>query len=177
MLRKATLVAFAFAGLLLPRAAAAQAGDPLIASAKQQSDLIKGNILKSAEKMPEEHYSFKPTPEVRSYGQLLGHIANASFMICSRAAGTPSPSKTDIEKTVTAKADLIKALNEAFTYCDGVYAKMTPQAATETVKFFTGMTPKLGVLTFNTAHNFEHYGNIVTYLRMKNIVPPSSEGQ
>jgi uncharacterized damage-inducible protein DinB len=149
--------------------------DPLTAAAKRQSDIIKGFVLKAAEKMPEDQYSFKPTPEVRNFGAIVGHIANANHMICSRAAGTENPSKEDIEKTKTAKADLVKALTESFAYCDEVFGKMNDKAGAEAVKFFTGETPKLAVLNFNTMHNFEHYGNLVTYLRMKNIVPPSSE--
>jgi uncharacterized damage-inducible protein DinB len=162
--------------VLLPQAAGAQA-KAYVTAAKAQSDLVKGNIVKAAEKMPEEHYAFKPVPEVRSYGQLLGHIADASFMICSRAAGTDNPSKTSTEKTATTKAALAKALNEAFAYCDGVFAKLDDTSGAEMIKFFTGPQPKLSALSFNTAHNFEHYGNLVTYLRMKGIVPPSSEGQ
>jgi hypothetical protein len=95
---------------------------------------IKGNILKSAEKLSEADYSFKPPgimPEVRTYGQFIGHIANANYLLCSRAKGEPSPSKVDIEKTVTARADLIKALNESFAYCDTVYSTLTDMSAVE----------------------------------------------
>lgn len=162
---------------LLAAPGAAQDANPLTASTKGTFDSVKANIVKSAEKMPEEQYGFQPTPEVRTFGQLLGHIANANYMICARAAGEKSPSTDNIEKTKTSKADLIAALNASFAYCDGVWAKTTDASGIEMVEFFSRKQPRLAVLTFNTAHDFEHYGNVVTYLRMKGIVPPSSEGR
>jgi uncharacterized damage-inducible protein DinB len=165
--------------LALPLTAAAQdaPADPMTAAARQQFTMAKNYIVKSAEKVPEDQFGFQPTPEVRSFGALLGHIANANYMICSRAAGEKSPSQENLEKTKTSKADLVKALNDAFAYCDGVFAKMTDKAGTEAIDFFGGKQPRLSVLIFNTAHNFEHYGNLITYMRLKGIVPPSSEGR
>lgn len=165
----------------LPALAAAQAPaaadpNPITSAAKSQFGMVKGYITRSAEKVPEDTYSFKPTPEVRSFGQLIGHIANANFMICSRALGEKSPSADDVEKTKTSKADLQKALADSFAYCDGVFAKMDDKAAVEIVDFFRAKQPKIAVLNFNTAHDFEHYGNLITYMRLKGIVPPSSEG-
>ena len=83
--------------------------------------------------------------------------------------------ESPIEKGTTTKADLQKALAAAFAYCDKVYAAVGDNTATAMVKGFWGEMPKLSVLDFNTAHDFEHYGNIVTYMRLKDIVPPSSE--
>jgi hypothetical protein len=83
--------------------------------------------------------------------------------------------KPGIEKSKTSKADLVKALNDAFAYCDKAYDGMTDAKAVETVKFFGGDRAKLTVLSFNNAHNDEHYGNLVTYMRIKGLVPPSSE--
>lgn len=157
--------------------AQAQDANPMTAATKAQHDLIKGNIVKAAAKMPEADYAFAPTPEVRSLGRLIGHIANANYMICSAAAGEKSPSTSNIEQTATTKADLTKALDGAFAYCDGVYAKLTDAAGMTKVKYFLGEQPKLAVLAFNNAHNMEHYGNLVTYMRIKGVVPPSSEGQ
>ena len=165
---------------LLPLLAASTAGaqtDAMAVALKGTHDMIKGNIIKSAEKMPEEQYSFQPTPEVRTYGRLLGHIANANYMICSRAAGEKSPATEDVEKTRSSKTDLLAAVKASFEYCDGVYAKMTPEKSVEMIDFFGGKQPRLAVMAFNNGHNFEHYGNIVTYLRIKGIVPPSSEGR
>jgi uncharacterized damage-inducible protein DinB len=170
-----SLCVAAWPAVALAQLASGDDANPITAAAKTQAGIIKGFVVKAAEKMPEDQYSFKPTPEVRSFGAILGHIANANYMICSRAASAESPSKDDIEKTVTAKADLVKALNESFAYCEGVLAKLDDKSGTEKVKFFFGDQPKIAVMWFGTAHNYEHYGNLVTYLRLKGLVPPSSE--
>lgn len=159
---------------LIGGCAAASAQNPMAEGQKFLHDMAKNNILRSAEKMPEENYSFKPVPEVRSFGQLLGHIADAQYLFCAPVLGKPNPAP-GIEKTKTSKADLIAALKEAFAYCDSAYAGLTDAQLAEKVKFFGREQTKATVLSFNTAHNNEHYGNIVTYLRMKGIVPPSSE--
>jgi len=135
---------------------------------------LKDVLLRSAEKMPAENYSFKPTDAVRSFGQVLGHVADSQYYFCSTALGEKDPDPK-IEQTKTSKADLIGALKGAFAYCDKAYDGMTDAAATQTVKLFGGDKPKPVVLTINNMHTVEHYGNIITYLRLKNIVPPTSE--
>lgn len=164
--------------LVVGTAAMASAQDnPMVAAIKAQQAMIKGNLVKTAAKVPEADYAFKPTPEVRSFGELVGHVANANYMICATAIGEKNPSTANIEKTVTGKAGLEKALGEAFAYCEAAIGKLTAASVNEEVKFFTGPTPRLGVFAFNNAHNMEHYGNLVTYMRLKGIVPPSSEGR
>jgi len=150
--------------------------DPLSAGNKVIYNIVKNNVTKAAEKMPEDNYAFKPTPEVRSFGQLVGHVADAQYSFCSAALGEKNPA-LGIEKSKTTKADLVQALNAAFAYCDKAYDGMTDAHAAETVKFFGGEHAKLTVLSFNNAHNDEHYGNMVTYMRIKGLVPPSSEGR
>lgn len=135
---------------------------------------VKGILLRSAEKMPEENYNFKPTDSVRSYGQIIGHVADAQYLFCSLALGEQNPAP-NVEKTKSSKADLIAALKDAFSYCDGAYDGMTDASATQMVQLFGGDAPKLGVLNVNNMHAVEHYGNLVTYMRLKNIVPPTSE--
>jgi len=164
--------------LLTAQTANAQNANPLSAGAKRTYDIIKGYVTRAAEKMPEEHYAFKPTPDVRSFGQLVGHVADANYGFCSAAAGEKPPAggfESPIEKGQTSKADLQKALADSFAYCDKAHAGMTDAAGAATIKFFGGEMAKLSVLEFNTHHDFEHYGNMVTYMRLKNIVPPSSE--
>lgn len=162
--------------ILLASSPALAQENPLTTAAKQTLQLIKNNVVKSAEQMSEENYAFKPTPEVRTFGQLIGHIANANFMICSRATDAENPSKEDVEETKTAKADLQKALADSFAFCETQFDALTDARAAEMVDFFGGMKQtRLGVLQFNTAHDFEHYGNIVTYMRLKGMVPPSSQ--
>ncbi len=131
-------------------------------------------LLASAEKMPEANYSYKPTDSVRSYGQIVGHVADAQYMFCSIALGEKNPD-LKIEQNKTSKADLIAALKSAVDYCGKAYDGMTDASGAQMVKLFGGDTPKLDVLTVNNMHNMEHYGNMVTYMRMKNIVPPTSE--
>jgi uncharacterized damage-inducible protein DinB len=139
-------------------------------------------IARTAEKMPEEFYGLRPgaQPEVRTFGQLIGHLANFNFRWCSDAKGEKNPmEKTDFEK-VTAKPDLIKALNSALTYCDGAYAMLTDANSMDLVQGTRDDGTKVPVLRIsrlisNLAHNNEHYGNLVTYMRIKSIVPPSSE--
>ncbi|MEO8188833.1 MAG: DinB family protein [Acidobacteriota bacterium] len=135
---------------------------------------LKTFVLKSADRMGEENYSFKPTEAIRSYGQVLGHIADAQYGFCSIALGEKNPA-LKIEQTKSSKADLTAALKDAFSYCDRAYDGMTDATGAQTVKMFGTDAPRLGVLIVNTAHTTEHYGNLVTYMRLKNIVPPSSD--
>jgi uncharacterized damage-inducible protein DinB len=157
---------------VLAFASPAAAQNQSVNSVKPLYDMAKGWIIASAEKVPEEHYSFKPTPEVRSFGQILGHVANASYMFCSGATGGSNPSSGDAEE-LTSKAELVAAVKAAFAYCDEAYA-MTDARAMESVTFFQQTNTRLWVLAFNVSHDFEHYGNLVTYMRLKGIVPPSS---
>ena len=162
--------------LMLPAGAGAQTtANPLTQNAKIQFGALSGFVVRSAEKVPEDLYSFRATPEVRSMGELFGHVADALFSMCSTAAGSKPP-RTGIEKSVKTKAELVGALKEGVSYCNSVYDAMTDQrGSTETVPFYFGPTPRLSVLYFVVTHTYEHYGNLVTYMRLKNIVPPSSE--
>lgn len=150
--------------------------NPITTSEKGLYSFISGTVVRAAEKMPEENYSFKPTPEVRSFGQLVGHVADANYMFCAQAQGLPNPAK-NIEKTKTSKADLVAALKDAVAYCNQTYDGMNDTNGSEIVKFFSFHLAKLTLLSLNTAHTDEHYGNMVTYLRLKGIVPPTSESQ
>lgn len=176
---KSARIALLIALVLLTTAALAQSAktpdnNPLSTFNKIAYGQTKNNLLRSAEKMPEENFNFKPTDSVRSFGQIIGHVADAQYLFCSVALGEKNPDPK-IEQSKTSKADLIAALKDAFAYCDKAYDGMTDASAIQLVKFFGGDRPKLGVLMVNNMHNMEHYGNIVVYLRLKNIVPPSSE--
>src|SRR5579863_10228189 len=155
---------------------AVTAENPLTSWNKIAYARLKNILSRSAEKMPEENYSFKPVDTVRSYGQIIGHLADGQYLFCAVASGEKNPD-LKIEKTKTSKADLIAALKEGFAYCDKVYDSMTDTAATQTAKFFGNDIPKYAVLSLNVGHNMEHYGNLVTYMRIKGIVPPTSEQQ
>lgn len=150
--------------------------NPITLSERGIYSFISSAVVRAAEKMPEENYSFKPTPEVRSFGQLVGHVADANYMFCSQAAGQPNPGK-NIEKTKTSKADLVAAVKDAVAYCNKTFDAMTDAKGSEMTKLFNFNLAKITLLSLNTAHTDEHYGNMVTYLRIKGIVPPTSESQ
>ena len=133
-------------------------------------------MLRSAAKIPDDLWSFQPTPDVRTVGQLFAHIADGQYEFCGVAAEGHSVSK-NIEGTLKTKAEITAALNDAFAYCDAAYAKLTDANAAELAPFMGTRITKLGAMDFNTAHTMEHYGNLVTYMRIKGIVPPSSESQ
>src|SRR5437899_8162074 len=135
---------------------------------------LKTILVSSAEKMPEENYNFKPTDAVRSYGQIIGHLADAQYTFCSTALGENNPG-LKIEQAKTTKPELVAALKDALAYCDKAYDGMTDASGAQMVKMIGMDMPKLGVLNFNNMHAMEHYGNLVTYMRLKNIVPPTSE--
>ena len=152
----------------------------LAATAKAMQATIRRDIAEAAATMPAEDFDFKPTPEVRSFAQLVGHVVNANFLFCSQAKGAAMPTTTNFER-VAERAALIKGLSDALAYCDAVYESTTDSDFNQVVTLngFPGMNPKTttsrgAVLMFNTTHNNEHYGNIVVYLRLKGKVPPST---
>ena len=167
-------------GTILVVTCAAFAQTPDLKSASGYPKMVQKQVTawieRAAEKMPEEEYAFKPDPAVRSFGQVLGHIADADYLFCSSALGESNPAP-GIEKTKTTKAELKSALHDAFAYCSRAYDTLTDASANETVKAFGQERNKLGVLWFNASHNLEHYGNLVVYMRSKGIVPPSSESK
>ena len=159
--------------LAAPSLALAQNPNPLTANAKVQFGALSGFVVRSAEKVPEGLYNFRPTAEVRTFSELFGHVADAMFSMCATAAGTKPP-RTGIEK-MTGKPVLVAALKEGVAYCNTVYDGMTDQKGLEAVPFYFGPTPRLSVMYFVVTHTYEHYGNLVTYMRLNKIVPPSSE--
>ena len=168
-IRRAALAAL-FA-LALPVTASAQER-PLSDHTRWMYAGVKAILLRSAEKMPEEHYGFRPTAGVRTFGEIIGHVTEWQYRYCAPVLGEQNPFVAD--KTKTSKAERIAALQTALAYCDRVYDGLTDASGVEMVKLGMPM-PRLGVLNINNIHSTEHYGNLVTYLRMKDIVPPSSE--
>jgi uncharacterized damage-inducible protein DinB len=150
--------------------------DATIASVKGVHETVKGYITKAAAQVPEAMYKYQPTKDVRTMGQLFGHIANASRMICGTASGVTPAATGDAEKLAT-KAEIEKALASAFSECDQAFSKITAATANEGITLFGQSHTRVGGMAFNNAHNFEHYGNVVTYMRMNNLVPPSSGGK
>jgi uncharacterized damage-inducible protein DinB len=154
--------------------ACAQTADLMSKGAKGVFASVKSNVLKAAEAVPEGDYSYKPTEKVRTFGELIGHIADGQYEFCSVALGDTSE-HASVEKSKKTKGELIEGLKTAFAYCDKAYDGMTDAHAADEVEFFNRKLAKVNVLDFNTAHTDEHYGNIVTYMRMRGLVPPSSK--
>jgi uncharacterized damage-inducible protein DinB len=165
--------------LLLPAIARAQApaAPPDLTSMsgglKSLYRSIRLNLIEAAELMPEEHYNFAPAGDVRTYGQLVGHVANTQYNFCTPARDVPNPNKVNLE-TLKTKAELVAALKAAIEFCDPAYETLTDASMAAAAKFGQAAITKGYSLTFNVAHDNEHYGNMVTYLRLKGLVPPST---
>ncbi|HUA22394.1 MAG TPA: DinB family protein [Bryobacteraceae bacterium] len=154
-------------------AVALHAQNPFSADTKNTYEGTKKTVLAAADEMAEADYSFKASPPERTYGAIVGHIADVQLALCGMAKGEQKMG--DAEKTKTSKADLVAALKASFDYCDGVYNSMTDAEGAQTVKMFGRDRAKLGVLNFNIIHDTEMYGQMVVYLRLKGLVPPSSQ--
>jgi uncharacterized damage-inducible protein DinB len=148
---------------------------PLISSSHDLFTQISQLVLRSADKVPENLWSYRATPEVRTIAQLFAHIADASNHICALATGGKRLD-TSIEQTAKTKADIVTALKREFAGCEADYAKMTPAQAIEVVDIGGGVKrTRIQEMDYEVAHTWEHYGNLVTYMRLNKIVPPSSE--
>jgi uncharacterized damage-inducible protein DinB len=137
---------------------------------------IRLNLIEAAELMPEADYGFAPAPDVRTFGALVGHVANTQYNFCTPARGVANPSRVNHE-TLKTKAELVAALRASLEFCDAAYDALTDAMMTETASWGPTTITKGYALTFNVAHDNEHYGNMVTYLRLKGLVPPSTARQ
>ena len=169
---KLTLVAAIAMVLAVPLSLSAQ--NPLVQSLKSVFDITKTNIMATAEILDDEMYTFRPTDEVRSAGEILAHIADGQFEFCGSAAGEANAGPENFEETRTHKAEIIEALEQGFAYCERIFARTSDAGADDAADFFGAPNTVGGMLAFNSVHNYEHYGNLVTYMRINGIVPPSS---
>jgi uncharacterized damage-inducible protein DinB len=154
--------------------AAAATANPGAAGIGGVYGFVGSTLVRAAEKMPEESYSFKPSPDVRSFGQLVAHVVDAQSFICKTAMGDTAAYSDETEKGKTSKADLVAALKASNAACQGVF-KQTDADLAKPVKMFGMSMNRFGAATIVVGHAYEHYGNMVTYMRMKGLVPPSSE--
>jgi uncharacterized damage-inducible protein DinB len=168
-------------GLASSAAASAQApgaaGQPVSSALRKSWDDAKKNIKESVDVMPEANYSFKPVETVRSFGEILAHVAGANYVICAAAKAEKSPHPEDhFEKTARTRAAIKEALDASIAYCDSSFNTMTDQQLAMTIEmpFGMGKGTRASALLMNVGHVNEHYGNLVTYFRIKGIVPPSS---
>ena len=167
------------------RAILAAAAVPIIASSAAAQSLsataeartlwksVIGNLNQAADELPESLYAYRPTPDVRTTGELFAHIAGSQKMYCALALGEKAPDEGDIEKTTKTKAAIVAALKESNAYCERAYAQ-TDDMVKGPVDIFGQQHPRYYALIANASHDGEHYGNIVTYMRLNKLVPPSS---
>ena len=149
--------------------------NPLSADVRKDYQGIRDYFIRAAEKMPEAEYGFKPSPDVRTFGQQVAHVADDQYNLCAPAKDeTRKEAYRSIESTLSTKADLVAALKKAFAYCDGAYDALTDASGSQFVGTGNRKT-RFEMLNWNLWHTWEHYGNVVVYLRMKGIVPPTSE--
>ncbi len=175
-MRCSSIVAIFTMTLLASGSAVAQSADPISQAVKNGWQGAKRNIVDSAKLMPEDGYAFRPVDTVRTFGQILAHVAGANYELCAAAKGEKSPFTEDhFEKTAKTKAEIQKALDDSFAYCDAVYNSLTDAKAAEPIG--PRKVARVGTLVGNTGHLQEHYGNLVTYFRVKGMVPPSSARQ
>ena len=137
---------------------------------------LKGNLTQAAEKMPEANYGFKPAsdPDLRTYGQWIGHQADNQFTNCAIIRGVPNPSPAQSNEKKATKAELVKALAAAFAFCDSAISGLTDQSALQMVKQGEGEAARGAVASALLSHGLESYGIVVVYLRAQGIAPPNA---
>jgi hypothetical protein len=164
--------------LVLSAAPVFAQGNPTSDAVRKAWASAKLNIGESAEQMPEANYGFKPVDSVRTFGEILAHVAGANYLFCATAVGEKAPHAEDeFEKTAKTKADIVKALSDSVAYCDAKYSALTDASGAKMIDmpYNMGKTAAVYPLILNSSHNAEHYGNLVTYFRIKGMVPPSSK--
>lgn len=152
-----------------------------VSTAKGVFMVPAGFVRRALEQTPDSLLSFKPTPEVRSLGELFAHVADGEHLFCSLALGEPMMDggvekafKTSTGAAAEKKAAIQEGLRAAMGHCDKAYAQQDA-GVQGMVNFFGNNVSRMFTLQMNGAHDYEHYGNIVTYLRLKGITPPSSQ--
>ena len=170
----AGLVMFAVCAAAQAPAAGQKVG--LATSMQNAYATLKGNLTQAAEKMPEANYGFKPAPDpdLRTYGQWIGHQTDNQFTNCAILKGVPSPSPAQSNEKKTAKAELVRALADAFAFCDGALSSLTDQNALQMIKQGDGETARGGVASALLSHGLESYGIVVVYMRAKGVAPPAA---
>jgi len=146
--------------------------NPLVTEAKGSYTNVKNNILKAAEKMPEENYGFAPTKEERPFIQVVAHVADSNTRSCALVKGEQKTPDAESKKT---KADLLTSLKASFDLCDAAFDSVTDTTAVERITAGRGQRSRLSILWGNTGHDMEQYAIMAGYLRQKGLVPPSSE--
>ncbi len=147
---------------------------PVIEALQDGNGYVQNMVINAAKEMSEDDYSFRPTPEVRNFGELLTHIAGSNYFFCSAAMGKDSP-VGNVEKNVTKREEILDVLSASFDYCNEIYETADIGMDTQLVEFMGKQRSPLTVLTFRNNHTLQHYGNVITYMRLRGKVPPSSQ--
>jgi uncharacterized damage-inducible protein DinB len=180
-----TAVALLVFLVCVPRQAKAQTSDgnyldlltsSAVVTIKGMHATVARDLTEAAALMTVDEYAFRPTPEMRTFAELVGHLANANVFFCAQARGDKPPTTINYEK-VPDRDSLMRGLSDALAYCDTAVAGTTDANLSSMVKLIgpgDHQTARGALLMFNTTHNNEHYGNMVVYLRLKGHVPPSS---
>ena len=169
-----------------PRPATGQPQQPppplpgVVAEVKTMYTNVHNFITKAVEQFPADKLAWQPTPAVRTWARLIGHITDDNNGACYLLAGeTARPARVDAPDgqespaSKLSKDDLLKGYKESVERCNKAFAAVTEANMAERAGP-TGARSKIGTLMYNTSHTNEHYGNIVTYMRLNNMVPPSS---
>jgi uncharacterized damage-inducible protein DinB len=173
---RSSLLTVAILLFALPAVPQSTDANPYTSTIRRQFNRIAGVVTRAIEKMPDEQLSFRPTPDVRTFAEIGGHIADGNFLLCRAAHENKFEIMREHEHRPGTKADLLAALKRSIEYCEAAFDATTDANGTAPVKVGENSYPKLMVLDWAVSHSWEHYGNLVTYMRMKGIVPPTSEG-
>jgi uncharacterized damage-inducible protein DinB len=173
-MRRYSILLAALVAVIASSTVYSQTSNPLSTEVKTAYTNIKNFYLKAADKMPEDQYGFKATAEVQTFGQRIAHIADANARTCGLLKGEQ---KNLGASAKTTKADLVAVLKESFSYCDGVYDSLTDAEALKMISTPRGERSRLAALWGVVVHSNEVYGAMGVYMRLKGVVPPSSEGR
>ncbi len=151
------------------------AADPVTAAFKARYQTQKLNFTESAEAMPEAEMKFRLTPDQRAFGDWLEHTADMNYRMCSQIVGQPAPKNTGVNGVQNRGKNAIKeAINASFAHCDKVFETLSDAKAMEEVPAGNKKVPAVDVMFSYIANLNAHYGNMVGYMRVKGIIPPST---
>ena len=136
---------------------------------------LRTNILKAADKMPAENYSFRPTPEIRTFARVVNHVTEAQLRICGALNGTAAEALPKVPPETADKATIVAALQGSYAECDKAYASLTDDNILQVVTLGTVTRTRIGFAWANVSHDNEQYATLALYMRLKGLVPPSSE--
>jgi uncharacterized damage-inducible protein DinB len=170
-----TILVCAVAGLMISGTAFGE-GSSIPSEVQGNYARLKANILKAADKMPAENYSYKPTPDIRTFARVVNHVTEAQLHICGAANNTDAGALAKVPPETADKAAVVEALKASFAECDKAYAGLTDANMADMLQAGPlGKRSRLGLMWGNVAHDNEQYATLSLYLRLKGLVPPSSE--